>query len=294
MSLVKEFVTKEKGENNIGMDDFERYIPFSTYVKNGCTALYLAVRLGNVDIVKELAHMMTQEGLELKSFSGSSALHQAVGYERIDIVQVLVPLMRKEGLEIKDDDGDTPLNYAVLKGNAYIVKALVQSMRQEGLEIRNSKAEIALPRAISKGHMPFCPSSSLEEMAWRLARSIYSLTPLELIDQPNGGAFICYCLDTSTQIDLAWDLLHRYPNFAMAVYRRESPMLKSSLLYLYVIASKYVHSTSPKRGSATSLTFSGNNDGGSTRREEDYSLKNNLILQRSNNLSQPKFSIENS
>lgn len=119
----------------------------------GCTALYLAVRVGNVDIVKELAHMMTQEGLELKSFSGSSALHQAVGYERIDIVQVLVPLMRKEGLEIKDDDGDTPLNYAVLKGNADIVKALVQSMRQEGLEIRNSKAEIALPRAISKGHM---------------------------------------------------------------------------------------------------------------------------------------------
>ncbi|XP_004301342.1 PREDICTED: alpha-latrotoxin-Lh1a-like [Fragaria vesca subsp. vesca] len=227
----------------------------------GCTALYLAVRVGNVDIVKELAHMMTQEGLELKSFSGSSALHQAIGYERIDIVQVLVPLMRKEGLEIKDDHGDTPLNYAVLKGNVDIVKALVQSMRQEGLEIRNSKAEIALPRAISKGHMhivrellplmrpeafeekdgrgctALCgaiaclkdgevyeiakymaerndrvfgiPSAPYDEIPvvqalrwrkWRLARSIYSLTPLELIDQPNGGAFICYCLDTSTQI----------------------------------------------------------------------------------------------
>ncbi|XP_061988764.1 uncharacterized protein LOC133707230 [Rosa rugosa] len=193
---------------------------------DGDTALNIAILQGHVDIAKELVQSMRQEGLEIKNKEGSDALHRAALKGYVDIVKELVPVMRKEGLEIKDADGDTALNIAILQGHVDIAKELVQSMRPEALEEKAGQGYTALSRAIAcfkdgdvcemakymaekNVKVLGIPSAPIDEIPvvtacrfskWKSARYMYSVTPLEVLEGPNGSDLICYCLSSSNRI----------------------------------------------------------------------------------------------
>ncbi|XP_004301340.1 PREDICTED: uncharacterized protein LOC101300154 [Fragaria vesca subsp. vesca] len=206
--------------------------------------------------------------LEIQNATGSTALRQAVLQGNVDVVKELVPFMRKEGLEIQDADGDTPINCALLSGNVGIAKELVQSMRQEeALEDKDAQGVTALNWAIQcfkdgdvyeiakkmagiNDQVLGIPSgrddgipvvNALRWKKWESVRYLYSVTPPELLNGPNGSAFICYCLDNSKQNDLAWDLLRHYPYLAMTMHEKlkTSPMLKlSRMRYAFLSGSQ--------------------------------------------------------
>ncbi|KAK9939557.1 hypothetical protein M0R45_016249 [Rubus argutus] len=76
---------------------------------------------GNVPIVKHLVVLMG----EVRDNDGDTALHIAVKKEQLDIVKELVLLMRHEDLLIKNEQGYTALHLAINKGNVPFVKELV-------------------------------------------------------------------------------------------------------------------------------------------------------------------------
>ncbi|XP_061988900.1 uncharacterized protein LOC133707359 [Rosa rugosa] len=221
---------------------------------DGDTALIIAILQGRLDIVKELVPVMRKEGLEIKDNDGDTALNIAVLQGRLDIVKELVQLMRQEGLEIKNKNGSNALHLAVNNEHMHVAKELMALMRPEALEEKDGAGYTALSMAIRRFKdgdvcemakymaeknvkvlgIPSAPHDEIpvvracRSSKWKSARYMCSVTPLEALEGPNGSDVICYSLDASRTIDLAWNLLQRCPNLAFTITKShfESPMLK--------------------------------------------------------------------
>ncbi|KAM5575619.1 hypothetical protein ABKV19_014531 [Rosa sericea] len=187
VSMVKEFVRKEKGESNIGEDDFERYIPFTTYVLNGdwdkaneClreldnpygavtavdpgnnhrnTALHVAAWKGHVDVTKGLVLLLKtrQEDLELKTAEDFTTFGSGVSLgvseeflmERAKYMVEQHEIRLGSCLEMQNAEGFTALKIAILNRHVGIAKELLQSMRPEALEEKDGQGGTALSTAV--------------------------------------------------------------------------------------------------------------------------------------------------
>ncbi|XP_004301930.1 PREDICTED: alpha-latrotoxin-Lh1a-like [Fragaria vesca subsp. vesca] len=234
----------------------------------GESPLHVAVIKENVLIVKELVQFMRKEGLEIQNRYGESPLHVAVIKQNVRIVKELVPWMRRDGMEIKDSGGSYALHRAVRNRHVQIVKELTLCMIPEALEIKDGQGYTALGRALNVGRDrdamemarymaernhkvvgipgPFDDDdipvvSALRGGLWKSARYLYSITPPEVLHGSNGSQFICYCLNSSRTLDMAWDLLQRYPILAMTVYEtyKTSPMLRlASMRFAFLSATR--------------------------------------------------------
>ncbi|KAK9930454.1 hypothetical protein M0R45_027491 [Rubus argutus] len=216
MPIIKEFVTKEEGENNIAEDDFDRYISFTTYVTNGdwdnaneCLR-DLDDPCGAVTVV------------DPRDEWGDTALHAAAREGHAHIVKQLVSLLKvrqEEDLELKTAQDLTAFGSGINLGvSEQVVMERAKYMVEQYEKMLSSILEVQNAIVVW----------ALRASKWELARYLYSVTPLEFLDGSNGSAFLCYCLNISKEIDLAWDLLQRYPNLAMTIYERDNtcPMLR--------------------------------------------------------------------
>ncbi|PRQ21774.1 putative ankyrin repeat-containing domain-containing protein [Rosa chinensis] len=158
---------------------------------DGDTALNIAILQGHVDIAKELVQSMRQEGLEIKNKNGSNALHQTVNNRHMHFAKELMALMRPEALEQKDGEGYTALSIAILCFKDGDVCEMAKYMAEKNVKVLGIPSapddEIPVVRA--------CRSSK-----WKSARYMYSVTPLEVLEGPNGSDLICFCLNSSKTI----------------------------------------------------------------------------------------------
>ena len=101
-----------------------------------------------------------------------TALHVAAEAGHVHIVEELVKRMSEENLEIKDIDGFTVLALAAYKGNYPIAECMLEK-NENLIRIATNDGDIPVVLAFFNGHL-------------ELARYLYSLTPLEILEAEEG------------------------------------------------------------------------------------------------------------
>ena len=101
-----------------------------------------------------------------------TALYVAAEARHVDIVKKLVEQMLEENLAIKADDGYTALALAAYNGNYDIAKCMLEK-NENLIGIATKKGTIPVVLALLNGHL-------------KLARYLYLLTPLEILEAKEG------------------------------------------------------------------------------------------------------------
>ncbi|XP_060532811.1 serine/threonine-protein phosphatase 6 regulatory ankyrin repeat subunit A-like [Cylas formicarius] len=91
--------------------------------KDGWTALHLAARVGNVEIVKKL--LLSSADYNIKTKNGCTAFHIAVLHGNLEVVEKLLNYTN-DLLRAKDVSGNTPLHLALLGQNLDMCRFLIQ------------------------------------------------------------------------------------------------------------------------------------------------------------------------
>nr|CAH7722319.1 unnamed protein product [Callosobruchus chinensis] len=86
----------------------------------GKIPLLLAVEAGNQSMCRELLSTLTSEQLKAASANGDTALHLAVRRKDIDMVRILVDY--GTSVDIRNGEGQTPLHIAAAEGDEILVK----------------------------------------------------------------------------------------------------------------------------------------------------------------------------
>ncbi|KAJ8936152.1 hypothetical protein NQ318_010563 [Aromia moschata] len=86
----------------------------------GKIPLLLAVEAGNQSMCRELLSSQTAEQLKAQSANGDTALHLAVRRKDIDMVRILVDY--GTSVDIRNGEGQTPLHIAAAEGDEVLVK----------------------------------------------------------------------------------------------------------------------------------------------------------------------------
>ncbi|KAG5868555.1 hypothetical protein JTB14_019499 [Gonioctena quinquepunctata] len=86
----------------------------------GKIPLLLAVEAGNQSMCRELLSAQTAEQLKAQSANGDTALHLAVRRKDIDMVRILVDY--GTSVDIRNGEGQTPLHIAAAEGDEILVK----------------------------------------------------------------------------------------------------------------------------------------------------------------------------
>ena len=147
-------------EGNIG-DCVEIYID-----------LYKSLQIGDWNAAKEFLNRDPPAISAKIAVWGKTALHVAAEAGHVHIVEELVKQMSKENLEIKDFEGYTALALACYNGNYRMAECML-GKNENLISIRTDRNKIPLFLALLNGHL-------------RLARSLYLLTPLEILLPENG------------------------------------------------------------------------------------------------------------
>lgn len=90
------------------------------FFQRGKIPLLLAVEAGNQSMCRELLSAQTAEQLKAQSANGDTALHLAVRRKDIDMVRILVDY--GTSVDIQNGDGQTPLHIAAAEGDEVLVK----------------------------------------------------------------------------------------------------------------------------------------------------------------------------
>ncbi|CAN6559961.1 unnamed protein product [Malus baccata var. baccata] len=150
----------------------------------------------------------TDMGIEGK---GGTALHHAISpfphrTVNVRIVEQLVELMAKEDLERQDGFGQTALVRLMLyhPERVELAKCMLE---------KNDKLVTILCRY--EGKAPLVVLAEMMENAKGMARCLYSVTPHETLRVADGAQLISLGFQLN-RFDIAWDLIQRYPQLAMA------------------------------------------------------------------------------
>ncbi|KAM4081410.1 hypothetical protein ACJW30_11G089600 [Castanea mollissima] len=128
-----------------------------------------------------------------------TALHVATEAGQVHRVEDLVKQMSEEDLKIKDTGGYTALARAAYYGNYRIAECML-GKNENLVSIPNNNEEIPVGLALLNGHL-------------KLARYLYSLTPLEILKPENGtmgAAVVCEAIYNKA-LDIALDLVRCCP-----------------------------------------------------------------------------------
>lgn len=118
--------------------------------KNGCTALLLASRCGEVANVRYILEGGAR--VDVQNKEGETALHEAAKLVEVDVLEALceaVPTTEREVLDIKDSTGSTALHYAVQSGRLPNVLCLLE--KSAYVDSTNKDGDTPLHIAASKG-----------------------------------------------------------------------------------------------------------------------------------------------
>ncbi|KAL5546275.1 hypothetical protein UlMin_005962 [Ulmus minor] len=117
----------------------------------GETALFTAAEKGHLEVVKELLHYSTKEGIMTKNRSGFNPLHVAATHGHQAIVQVLLEFDPELSKTVGQSNA-TPLISAATRGHSAVVEELL-SKDSSMLEISRSNGKNALHLAARQGHV---------------------------------------------------------------------------------------------------------------------------------------------
>ncbi|KAB1225368.1 hypothetical protein CJ030_MR1G015692 [Morella rubra] len=176
--------------------------------------LHHAVRSGNWDKVKEFLDSRHNAVSEKITHKGETALHVAVISGHAQIVDKLVELMPEKSLEIVDNGGYTALHHAVTRGKYLHAESMLKK-NMKLATLRNPKGNIPVVSAFCQGEID-------------TARFLYYRIPVEEIvreEDHNAATLLTHAIYTSN-LDIAWDLLKRSPDLALALDKDgDSPLL---------------------------------------------------------------------
>lgn len=121
------------------------------------TALHIAVRFGNIEILQALLHSRRKLDFDKEAAFGGSAVHEALTYTTYDIVELLLPHC---DTALKDDLGDTALHlairrkaYATNEGDYLRIIRLLLQRPETDVNAKNYDGLTALHRAAYRGDL---------------------------------------------------------------------------------------------------------------------------------------------
>lgn len=118
---------------------------FYDYNSNGETALTLAIKQNDVDMVKLLEEKAV---INLKNKDGESPLTLAIKQEQPEIIRII---MERAKAGLKNEDGVAPLMLALEQGNLVLMQQLIDRGAQVN---RKSKGSTPLARAVEMNLLP--------------------------------------------------------------------------------------------------------------------------------------------
>jgi|GEM_PF-1223927 ankyrin repeat protein len=131
----------------------------------GMTPIFLAIKLGKVDIVKAIIENIEEDPLVLKQEfrrRGMTPIFFAIRAERLKEVpdvqkKIIEAIIEKDPsvLEQKDARGMTPIFRAIASGNLEIVKAIIENIEKDSpvLEQKDAGGMTPIFRAIASGNL---------------------------------------------------------------------------------------------------------------------------------------------
>ncbi|XP_032236532.1 serine/threonine-protein phosphatase 6 regulatory ankyrin repeat subunit A-like isoform X3 [Nematostella vectensis] len=120
-----------------------------TVDKNGSTPLFLAVAVGNQQVVKELLLSQAEQQVNIvKGETGDTVLHAAIKRKDIEIAKILIEATCP--VDVQNHEGQTALHVAAMEGDEAVVKFLY-SVKADA-NVTDSHDRTALHLAAQRGH----------------------------------------------------------------------------------------------------------------------------------------------
>ncbi|KAG6667375.1 hypothetical protein CIPAW_01G096400 [Carya illinoinensis] len=144
--------------------------------------------------------------------TGKTALHVSVEAVHLHIVKELVELMSEDDLEVKDNYDNTALMLTTYSGQYKMAELMLRKNKKlvSRGTVHYGRRTLPVVNAISNGHI-------------KMARYFYSLNPPEDLspEKDNNGSTLCTQAIYAGALDIALDLIQKYPDLALAPDRSE-------------------------------------------------------------------------
>jgi len=114
----------------------------------GETAIHLAVRAGNLEVIQLLCEKGGKDAVMLTNSLGNSALYDAVNMEDMDMIQTLAEFGGREVVMLQNNMGLTAMHKAVEFGNIEITHHLCVIGGKEAALLQNNDGDT--PLAVAK------------------------------------------------------------------------------------------------------------------------------------------------
>ncbi|KAG6667481.1 hypothetical protein CIPAW_01G104300 [Carya illinoinensis] len=183
----------------------------------GYMPLHNALKSGDWNSAKEFFKLQPNSKSAKITTLGKTALHVSVEAGHVHIVEALVDLMSEHDLEVQDNFGDTALMETTYSGQYKMAKCM----------LRKNKKLVSMGKALQNGGQLLPVVMAIANGYIKMARYLYSLTPLEDLFPEKGwnGSTLCTQAIYTRALDIALDLIRRCPRLVLAPDRENfSPL----------------------------------------------------------------------
>jgi ankyrin repeat protein len=192
--------------------------------QHGMTPLLLALSQGHAEVVKYL--LEAGADVTLADEVGNTALYLAVELDQVEIVRLLLSHSKAE-LNVKGQRGMTLLLLALRRGHAEVVKYLLEAGAD--VTLADEAGNTALYQAVGRGHSEIVRILLSHSKAELNVRGQRGMTPLLLALSQGHAGVVKYLLEEGADVTLANEVgdtaLH------LAVMKKNSALVKLLLAY---------------------------------------------------------------
>lgn len=120
--------------------------------KEGWSALYMAVKTGDLQTVKPLLEALVIDDSTLKKLEGNSPVHAAIMEKNLDMLEEIVN-QKPELVKVRDGKGGTPLHFAAMIGYLPGVQFLLRNCNDTSALQKNLQGSLPIHLASQSGHI---------------------------------------------------------------------------------------------------------------------------------------------